>query len=87
MQESEMLRGDYLSDDERAKLAALKRKSRVEEKQNIVQSVLSELQFIEWPAPRQAAVDTAVVMAIVVGSSVFLFAVNSLLTEAAKLLF
>ena len=58
-----------------------------EDADNLLSSVLAELQFIEWPKPRQAAIDTAIVIAIVVGSSGFLFVLNGILTEISKLLF
>ena len=54
---------------------------------NRAQKVFDELQQVQWPSRKQAAVDTAVVLAIVFGSSVFLFFLNGLLAEVSKLIF
>lgn len=50
-------------------------------------SVLAELQYIEWPKPQAAAADTAIVIVIVLGSAAFLFALNSVLTKLAELIY
>ena len=76
-----------MSNADRAKELMSKRPKKPEDTDNIVSAVLAELQFIEWPKPKQAAVDTAIVIAIVLGSSGFLFALNGVLTEISKLLF
>jgi preprotein translocase SecE subunit len=88
VQEAGVVKGDGLTDEERGKLEALKKvRAQPKEPDNIVSAVLSELQYIEWPKPGQAAVDTGVVIAIVIGSSAFLFALNGVLTEVSKVLF
>lgn len=73
--------------DEQAKLDALKRSPKPPEKGSRFESVLAELEFIEWPPLQQAAVDTGYVLLIVVGASAFLFAINSVLAQAAQRLF
>jgi preprotein translocase subunit SecE len=57
------------------------------EKQNVLQGAIGEISEIDWPAPRQAAIETLYVMAIVIGSSAFLFGLNGLLTELARELY
>ena len=76
-----------LSDEDRQKLAALNRRSQVADKKGRIESVLAELEFIEWPPLEQAAVDTFYVIMIVLGSSAFLFLINSVLAEGSKRLF
>ena len=76
-----------LTDEDRQKLAALNRRTQEGDKKSRFESVLAELEFIEWPPLGQAAVDTFVVIAIVLGSSAFLFVVNSVLAEGAKRIF
>jgi preprotein translocase SecE subunit len=76
-----------VSDENQAKLDALQQAMQAKDKPGRIQSVLEEIQYIEWPHPLQAASDTAVVIAIVVSASAFLFVLNTLLTELSKLLF
>ena len=44
-----------------------------------------EVGLIKWPEPAKAALNTLLVIAIVVGTSASLLAINSLLTELSKL--
>ena len=50
-----------------------------------VQGVLEEVGLIKWPGPKQAVLNTLLVMLIVAGTSGLLFGVNTLLTELAKI--
>lgn len=54
---------------------------------NVLQNAFREIGEIDWPAPGQAAVETLYVIAIVVGSSAFLFGLNGLLTELSRKLY
>lgn len=76
-----------LTEDDRQKLAALNRRSQSGEKKGRFESVLAEIEFIQWPPLGQAAIDTFVVIVIVLGSSAFLFVINSVLAEGAKRIF
>ena len=51
----------------------------------LLQGVSEEVGLIKWPAPAKAALNTLLVIAIVVGTSASLLAINSLLTELSKL--
>lgn len=50
----------------------------------ILQGVLEEIRLIKWPSPVSAVLNTLLVVAIVAGSSVILFGVNTLLAELSK---
>jgi len=57
-----------------------------ERKPNLLEGVLSEIGLIEWPTPKTALLDTALVVVIVLGSAVLLFGVNTLLAEGSRLI-
>lgn len=67
-----------------ARLAALRRAQIKEEKKGILQGATEEAQRIEWPKFGKALVDTAIVIAVVIGTSGGLFALNTLLTEISR---
>ncbi|CAK0745763.1 hypothetical protein CVIRNUC_001643 [Coccomyxa viridis] len=57
------------------------------EEAGFVEGILEEVKLITWPNPLQALSDTLVVIAIVLGTAVTLFAVNSVLADVANLLY
>lgn len=52
-----------------------------------MQGVLEEVGLIRWPSPKQAVLNTVLVIAIVGGTSALLFAVNTLLTELSRVVY
>eukprot|EP00892_Ulva_mutabilis_P011246 jgi/Ulvmu1/8494/UM044_0028.1 len=78
---------EVFSEEEIAKLAALKRARNKGEKKNIVEGALSEIDLIDWPEPKKAAIETLYVLVIVVGASAFLFGLNAVLSEVSKQLY
>lgn len=57
------------------------------QKPNLLEGVLREVQLIEWPSISSALLNTVLVIAIVAGFSILLFAVNSLLAETSQVLY
>jgi preprotein translocase SecE subunit len=53
----------------------------------VSQGVLEEVQLIEWPNPKQAVLNTLLVIGIVGGTSALLFAVNTGLTELSRVVY
>ena len=51
------------------------------------QGVLEEVFLIKWPTPKQAFLNTLLVIAIVGGTSGVLFAVNTLLAELSRIVY
>lgn len=54
---------------------------------NSFADVLEEARLIEWPSLTAALGDTALVVGIVAGSALALFAINSALTDLAKAIY
>lgn len=53
-------------------------------KEGFVEGVLEEVQLIQWPTPGSALLNTLLVLAIVGGTSLVLFAVNTTLAELSR---
>ena len=49
--------------------------------------VMAEAKLIEWPSLGQALGDTVLVVGIVLGSALLLFAVNTLLADLSKVIY
>ncbi|KAK9823779.1 hypothetical protein WJX72_005441 [[Myrmecia] bisecta] len=75
------------SEDKIRELAALRQERNKAQNQGFIEGILEEVRLIEWPKPLQAVVDTAVVIAIVGGLSVVLFATNAALAELSKAIY
>ncbi|GFR50729.1 hypothetical protein Agub_g12986, partial [Astrephomene gubernaculifera] len=78
--------GEKLSSDESSRLSALRRQQQVDlaKDTNPIQGALEEAQLITWPKPQKAALDTVLVLFIVVGSGAMLFGMNVLLAELSE---
>ena len=50
----------------------------------VMQGVLQEIQLIQWPSPQSAFLNTLLVVAIVLGTSLVLFGVNTGLAEVSR---
>jgi preprotein translocase subunit SecE len=75
------------SEQELARLAAIKQAKSSGENEGMIQGALSEIGLIDWPQPAKAAVETVYVLGIVIGASAFLFGLNTVLTEVSKQLY
>ncbi len=53
----------------------------------LAQGVLEEVFLIKWPSPKQAILNTLLVIVIVGGTSALLFAVNTLLAELSRVIY
>lgn len=79
---------EVLSEEEIAKLAALKRaRDKDAKKMGAIEGALSEIELIDWPEPGKATVETLYVLVIVIGASAFLFGLNAVLSEVSKQLY
>lgn len=66
------------------KAALQKQRSGGDQDVGLVQGILEEVRLISWPNPLQALSDTLVVIAIVAGTAVSLFLVNTVLADISK---
>ncbi|BDA41902.1 probable preprotein translocase subunit SECE1 at C-terminar half [Coccomyxa sp. Obi] len=66
------------------KAALQKQRSGGDQEVGLVQGILEEVRLISWPNPLQALLDTLVVIAIVTGTAVSLFLVNTILADISK---
>jgi len=53
-------------------------------KEGLMQGVMEEVGLIKWPSPQSALLNTLLVIAIVAGTSVVLFGVNTGLAELSR---
>ncbi|KAL3156969.1 hypothetical protein ABBQ38_001227 [Trebouxia sp. C0009 RCD-2024] len=74
-----------ISDELRALQQRKREQSQSSAPTGYVQSILQEVRLIEWPTPKQALLNTVLVIGIVGASSVVLFAINSTLAELSKI--
>jgi preprotein translocase SecE subunit len=55
-----------------------------EDPKGAIAGALEEAKLIEWPSLTKALTDTAIVIAVVIGTSGGLFALNTLLAELSR---
>lgn len=74
---------DILSSEEVQKLSQLRKQQAqaAQASQNIVQGAIEEAQLISWPKPKQAFLDTLLVLGILTGTGLLLLTCNILLAE------
>ena len=67
--------------------ATMQRKEEGGGEEGLVEGVLQEVQLIQWPTVQGALLNTLLVIAIVSGTSLVLFGVNSGLAELSRILY
>jgi len=68
-------------------LRRAKQEQEAVDKDSLVNGVMEEVQLIQWPTFTSALLNTLLVISIVFGTSVVLFGVNTVLTEASNAIY